>query len=336
MLLIIKADIEPGDLDTIKNHIESKEAAYSLASTDAHIIIEIETNSHLFDTKHVAGFPGVIAVNRLSEPFPLAASKKGAKPHLIKVGNKSIGGDNFTLIAGPCSLESEKQIISIVSELKNADVDIIRAGVFKPRTSPYSFQGLGIEGLKILRRVTSDYGFPVVTELLDTRDLDEVYKYTDVIQIGMRNMRNYSLLKEAGKQDKPVLLKRASDASVNEWILAAEYILNEGNKDVILCERGITNPVSCKKTLLDLNGALEAMSLTNLPVIADPSHGAADNRLVAPLAKAAVAAGLHGIMVEVHIEPLEALSDGFQAIKPDNFKPLAEQLRAIRKILGGE
>ncbi len=242
----------------------------------------------------------------------------------ITVGDVTFGKD-FVLIAGPCSVESEKQTIEIAKSVKEAGANILRGGAFKPRTSPYDFQGLGEAGLKILKKASNITGLPVITEVMDTRDISLISNYTDIFQLGSRNMQNYSLLREIGKTDKPILLKRGMSSTINEWLNAAEYILSEGNKNVILCERGIRTFESEYKNTLDLNSIPAIKSITNLPIIVDPSHGTGDESLVEPMSLAAMAAGADGLMIEVHNNPQNALSDGNQQLDIIKFKKLTKK-----------
>lgn len=237
-----------------------------------------------------------------------------------------IGDGNCTVIAGPCAVESRQQYLELAVMLKNMGVHILRGGAFKPRTSPYSFAGLGKEGLKILGEARQITGMPVVTEVMDIRDLEQVCQYSDIIQIGSRNMQNFSLLKEVGRLNKPVLLKRGLAATIEEWLLAAEYILYEGNLQVILCERGIRTFEPATRNTVDIGGAVLVKELSHLPVVVDPSHATGKRSLVIPVAKAAVAAGMDGIMVEVHQNPEEALSDGVQSLYPHMLKQLIEDI----------
>ncbi len=246
---------------------------------------------------------------------------------VVKVGKLNIGGNNPpVLIAGPCAVESRYQIIDIAIKLKDIGVDILRGGVFKPRTSPYSFQGLGREGLEYLREAGDKAGIPIVTELMDEKNLDIVCEYSDIIQIGSRNMYNYPLLKEIGKIDKPILLKRGMSATIKEWIMAAEYIASNGNKNIILCERGIRTFQNYTRNTLDLVAVPIMKKETGLPVIVDPSHGTGIRELVLPMAKAAIACGADGLMIEVHTNPKEALSDGIQSLTPEQYKEVVDTL----------
>ena len=253
-------------------------------------------------------------------------SKDYREKTVIRVGKVEIGGQ-FVFIAGPCSIESEEQMVEVVEGLQSIGVDILRGGSFKPRTSPYSFQGLGLEGLKILRKISEKYDIPVISEVLDPRDLEKAVEYVDIIQIGARNMYNYPLLREVGKLEKPVLLKRGLSATLDEWLYAAEYIMNEGNEKVILCERGIRTFVKHTRFTLDIAAIPSLKERTHLPVIIDPSHPAGRRSIVPPLAKAAACVGADGIMVEVHNKPDNALSDAAQSLTIEMYKELVRDVR---------
>jgi len=248
----------------------------------------------------------------------------------IKVGNVEIGKD-FVIIGGPCSVETEKQTIESAIAVKKGGGDMLRGGAFKPRTSPYDFQGLGMTGLKILDKARKETGLPIVTEVVDARDVSWVCEYADIIQIGARNMQNFSLLKEAGRARKPVLLKRGMYSTLSEWINCAEYILAEGNPDVILCERGIRTFETYTRNTLDLSIVPSVKEVTHLPIMVDPSHSTGKLSLVGPMSLASVAAGADGILVEVHVDPASALSDAKQQLKPDEFAKLVSQVRKMKK-----
>ena len=266
------------------------------------------------------------------ESMPLVSRAHKPEDTVVQVGQVKIGGTQPVLIAGPCSVEDGQQIMEIAAQIKDC-VHILRGGAFKPRTSPYSFQGLGEEGLRLLAEARRRFGLPVVTEVLSEEEVELVAAYADLIQIGARNMQNYALLKKVGAQGKPVLLKRGFAATIEELLLSAEYILASGNGQVVLCERGIRTFGSATRFTLDLGAVPLLRELTHLPVIVDPSHAAGRWNLVGPLAKAALAAGAQGVMVEVHSRPQEALSDGPQALKPERFKSLAAQLTALAQFL---
>jgi 3-deoxy-7-phosphoheptulonate synthase len=256
------------------------------------------------------------------------AAKNGKKRSVIKVGDIQIG-KGFTVIAGPCSVESEEQMIITAQKVKDAGANLLRGGAFKPRTSPYSFQGLGLEGLKILEKAKKITGLPVVTEVIDPRDVTWVSEYADILQIGTRNMQNYSLLKEVGKSNKPVLLKRGMYSTISEWLNCVEYILNEGNPNVIPCERGIRTFENYTRNTLDLSAIPALKELSHLPVIVDPSHGTGKISLIEPMCLAAVAAGADGLIIEVHHKPEEALSDKEQTLTPEQFTRVMNKIRKI-------
>jgi len=258
----------------------------------------------------------------------------GAEKTLVKVGPATFG-KGLVIIAGPCSVESEEQFITIAKIVKELGADVLRGGVFKPRTSPYAFQGLGLAGLKIMAQAREITGLPIVTEVLDTRDVTWVAEYADMLQIGARNMQNFSLLKEVGKTNRPILLKRGMHSTIEEWLSAAEYILAEGNPNVVLCERGIRTFETYTRNTLDLSSVVAAKELTHLPVMADPSHGCGKPSLIGPLSLAAVAASADGLMLEVHHNPEEALSDKDQALLPEAFAEIMKKVRGLSNYLNG-
>ncbi|MEM2963407.1 MAG: 3-deoxy-7-phosphoheptulonate synthase [Candidatus Anstonellales archaeon] len=260
------------------------------------------------------------------------AVRNGSEKTIVKVENVRVG-EGFTIIAGPCSVESEEQIIETAIAVKEAGADMLRGGAFKPRTSPYAFQGLGLKGLKLLEKAKEVTGLPIVTEVLDPRDVSWVSEYADVLQIGARNMQNFSLLKEVGKTEKPILLKRGMHSTIEEWINCAEYILKEGNPDVILCERGIRTFETYTRNTLDLSSVPCVRLLTHLPVITDPSHGTGRPELIPPMSLASVACGADGIIVEVHRNPQEALSDKEQALTPSQFREMAAKIRKLQSFM---
>lgn len=280
--------------------------------------------------------PGVEDVMRILKPYKLASRDFKSEDTIINVKGKMIGGRKIHVIAGPCAVENKTMMTNIAEKVKEAGATFIRGGAFKPRTSPYSFQGLGEEGLKYLSYASKKTGLPIVTELMDPRDINVVKKYADIIQIGARNMQNFRLLLEVGKCKKPVLLKRGLSATIKEWLMAAEYIMSKGNQNVILCERGIRTFETSTRNTLDLSAVPVLKQLTHLPVIVDPSHGVGKWSLVAPLAKAAIAVGADGLMIEVHTNPEEAMSDGEQSLRPSDFKKLMDELKPIALAIGRE
>jgi len=287
-----------------------------------------------FDTRKIKILDGVSAVYRVTEPFRLASRGHKKENTVIKIRDVILGANEIVTIAGPCAVESEKQIMTIAKIVKDAGAKILRGGAFKPRTSPYSFQGLGEDGLKFLRKAGDEFGLAVITEIMDPIRIELIYKYTDIFQLGSRNMQNYPLLRELGKVDKPVMIKRGMSATIDEWLMAAEYILSSGNESVMVCERGIRTFETSTRNTFDLSAIPVIHQKSHLPVIADPSHATGIRDKVIPMARAAVAAGTDGLMVEVHHDPSSAMSDGPQALLPEQFKELMSQVRMIADVIG--
>ena len=276
------------------------------------------------------GLPGVLDIIRVSRPYRRVSREWREEDTVVTLGNGTrIGGRDVTIMAGPCAVEGEGQILGIARELRAMGVTVLRGGAFKPRTSPYSFQGLGVEGLRLLARARELTGMAVVTEAVDTDSVDEVADHADIVQIGARNMQNYSLLRRAGRAGKPVLLKRGMSATIEELLLAAEYVLAEGNDEVILCERGIRGFGDHTRHVLDLTAIPVIQALSHLPVIADPSHGTGVRSNVCPMARAAIAAGADGLIIEVHSDPARAMSDGAQSLYPAQFRKLVHQIHLV-------
>nr|WP_245302755.1 3-deoxy-7-phosphoheptulonate synthase [Symbiobacterium terraclitae] len=278
--------------------------------------------------------PGVERVTPISKPYKLVSRDFHPEDTVIRVGGATVGGSDLWVVAGPCSVEGRELLLESARLVRDGGAHALRAGAFKPRSSPYSFQGLGEEGLKYLAEARALTGLPVVTEVMDTRDVELVAEYADVLQIGTRNMQNFSLLKEVGRTNKPVLLKRGMSATIEEWLMAAEYVMSEGNHQVILCERGVRTFETATRNTLDLSAVVVAKSLTHLPVVVDPSHGVGKRAFVGALARAAVAAGADGILVEVHQRPDEAKSDAAQTIGPTAFHQMMHEIAAIAQVLG--
>jgi len=280
-------------------------------------------------------FPGVEKVMPVLAPYKLVSREFKKENSVIKIKEGvEIGGDEIIVIAGPCSIESEEQLLKVAEKVKEAGAKLLRGGAFKPRTSPYSFQGLGEEGLKILKEVSLRLNIPTVTEVMDPRDVELVARYADILQIGARNMQNFNLLKEVGQTQKPVLLKRGMSATIKEFLMSAEYILSGGNFNVILCERGIRTFEEATRNTLDLSCVPLVKELSHLPIIVDPSHATGKWSLVPPLSKAAVASGCDGLLIEVHPNPEEALSDGPQQLLPERFSLLMQELKVIAQAIG--
>ena len=283
-----------------------------------------------------ASLPGVERVTLISEPYKLASRQGHAARTVVKVGSVEVGSPTLAIIAGPCSVETREQTLRAARAVKQAGANLLRGGAYKPRTSPYAFQGLGIRGLEILVAARQETGLPIVTEVLDEHDIATVAKYADMLQIGARNMQNFRLLQRVGKTGLPVLLKRGPGCRVRDLLMAAEYIMLEGNNQVVLCERGISTFEDSTRYTTDINAIPVLQRLTHLPVILDPSHSTGDWRYVKPVALGAVAAGADGIMVEVHPEPEKALSDGPQSLRPDDFAALMRDLKKVARAVGRE
>ena len=286
-----------------------------------------------FDHRQIELMPGVAEVIRVTEPFKLASRAFKREGTVFDVGGVQIGGPEVIVIAGPCAVETEEQIYKIAKYVKDAGAKILRGGAFKPRTSPYSFQGLGKDGLKILRAAADEFQLKVITEVMDKSQIDIIEKYADILQIGTRNMQNYVLLKDIGKSSKPVMLKRGLSATIEEWLMSAEYILSGGNHQVILCERGIRTFETATRNTMDISAIPVVKKKSYLPIFADPSHGIGIRDKVIPMARAAVAAGADGIMVEVHHDPDHALSDGAQSLYPDQFLQMMKEVRIIAQAI---
>lgn len=286
------------------------------------------------NTYAISTMPGVENIVPIMKPYKLVSRELKDTPTIVEVGDVKIGGEKIVVIAGPCAIENEKDFINVAFKVKEAGAVILRGGAYKPRTSPYSFQGLEEEGLKIMASAREATGLKMVTEVVDTRDIELVAKYTDIIQIGARNMQNFKLLKEAGISGKPVLLKRGLCATIEEWLMAAEYIYAEGNSNIILCERGIRTFETATRNTIDLSAIPVVKELSHLPIIVDPSHGTGSWKYVNPISKGAIATGADGLIIEVHSDPCNALCDGPQSLKPDKFAQLMKELEPVANAVG--
>jgi len=292
-------------------------------------------NDGRVDGSRIEALPGVQEVIHVSKPYKQVSREWKAESTIVSLpGGLTIGGEDVVVMAGPCSVESEQQILAAAEAVREAGATVLRAGAFKPRSSPYSFQGLGVEGLHLLRLAKAETGLLIVTEAMDPEGADQVAEVADIIQIGARNMQNYSLLKRAGRLQKPILLKRGLSATIQELLLSAEYILAEGNPNVILCERGVRGFDPATRNIFDLSAIPVVHGLSHLPIIADPSHGTGHREMVIPMARAAVAAGADGLLVEVHPNPDRALSDGAQSLYPEQFARLMKETRIIAEAIG--
>src|SRR5262245_3738743 len=296
--------------------------------------IGITGNKGAVDAPIFEGLPGVLEVIPVTHAYKLVSREVKAEDTVVDIGGVAVGGSDLVVVAGPCAVESQEQMLTVAREVRRGGAQLLRGGAFKPRTSPYSFQGLGEEGLKILAAARDETGLPVVTEALDAEGVDLVERYADAIQIGARNMQNFSLLKRCGRAKKPVLLKRGLAATLEEFLMSAEYIVSEGNYAVVLCERGVRTFSDFSRNTLDLAIVPAVKSLSHLPILVDPSHGTGRRDKVAPLSRAAVAVGADGIVVEVHHDPNSALSDGPQSITPAMFEALVKDLKQIAPVIG--
>jgi len=309
-------------------------AAREVSRGESRVVIGVIGQEDLIREMPLAAIPGVESVTPVLKPYKLVSYEFRGMHSPVSIGGVSIGGPEVVVMSGPCSVESRDQIISIAQVVKAAGARILRGGAFKPRTSPYSFQGLGVDGLKLLAEAREVTGLPVITEIMDTKDLEAVEQYADCLQIGARNMQNFALLKEVGRSKLPVMLKRGMSATIKDLLMSAEYILSEGNFNVILCERGIRTFETATRNTLDLNAIPVLKAETHLPVVVDPTHGIGLREHVAAMAAAAVAAGADGLMVEVHNSPELAKSDGEQALLPDEFALLMNRVRAVAEAVG--
>ena len=333
MLIVMKADATEQDVAHVVSVVtELGYRAHPLPGA-SRTAIGLTGNQGAVDPTRFETLPGVAEAIRVTKPYKLISLDLKQEKTIVRVGDAAIGGDELALIAGPCAIESRAQAFAIAETVRRSGARFFRGGAYKPRTSPYAFQGLGEEGLRILADVRDAYGLKIVTEALDEHGVDLVERYADVIQLGARNMQNFSLLKRAGRSPLPVLLKRGLAATLDEWLLAAEYIMAEGNYNVILCERGIRTFAQHTRNTLDLAAIPAVRRVSHLPVVIDPSHGTGKNYMVTPLARAGVATGADGLIIEVHDQPERALSDGAQALTLEEYEQLATEVRAIHEVI---
>jgi 3-deoxy-7-phosphoheptulonate synthase len=334
MIIVMKHTATKAEVDGVVANIESIGMRAHLSSGEERTIIGVIGDERPIDPEHFEMLDGVERVVRILHPFKLASRDFHPENSIVKVNGVEVGGNQIAIIAGPCSVESREQLMETAEAVKKAGATMLRGGAFKPRTSPYAFQGLGLKGLELLREAREQFRMPIVTEIMATQDVALVTQYADVLQIGARNMQNFALLHAVGETQKPVLLKRGLMSTVEELLMAAEYILSHGNHRVMLCERGIRTFETATRNTFDINAIPLLKTLTHLPVIADPSHGTGKWELVAPVARAAIAAGADGLIIEVHPQPAKALSDGAQSLKPDNFAKMVTEVRAIAQVMG--
>lgn len=338
MIIVMRADSGEKEIQGVLTRIEAAGFKGHLSQGVERVVIGVVGVApilpELRETLELA--PGVEQVIPISKPYKLSSREFQPTDTVIRVGNVSIGNGKLAIIAGPCAVETEEQVISTARAVKAAGANILRGGAFKPSTSPYSFRGLGEEGLKILSQAKQETGLPLITEVLTPKDVDLVVRYADILQIGARNMQNFILLEEVGRTRKPVMLKRGMSATIQEWLLAAEYILAQGNNQLMLCERGIRTFETYTRNTFDVSSIPIIHKISHLPVIADPSHGTGKWYLVTPMALAAVAAGADGLMIEVHPSPDFALKDGAQSLTFEHFEQLMNQLAAVASAIGNK
>ena len=326
MIIVTRPGVTDDEIDEIRERVESLGLRTHISKGENRQIIGCIGDEERLSNLPLLGLPGVEAVHPVMRPYKLASREFSPAPTRIPLSDRSLGGSSIVVIAGPCSVEGKAMALETAAAVRNAGASAFRGGAFKPRTSPYSFQGMEAEGLEILARVRAESGLPVVTEVMDTRHVEAVAGHVDVLQVGARNMQNFALLSEVGRVHRPVLLKRGMSATVRDLLLAAEYVMKQGNMQVILCERGIRTFETATRNTFDAGAIPVLKEESHLPVVADPSHAAGRRALVAPLAFAAVAAGADGVMVEVHPRPEEALSDGEQSLDFSQFRTLMEDL----------
>ena len=334
MVVVLEKNVSQEQLENIIKHLEEFKFAVHKSTGEEQIVLGAIGVQPDFDTRKVKILDGVAEVYRITEPFKLASRSFKKEDTEIKIKDVVIGGNEVVMMAGPCSVENEDQIFTIAEVVSKAGAKILRGGAFKPRTSPYSFQGLGEEGLKLLRQAADKYGLLVITEVMESSNISLIEEYTDIFQVGARNMQNFPLLRDLGKSTKPIMLKRGLSATVEDLLMSAEYILSSGNKEVMLCERGIRTFETFTRNTFDLSAIPVIHKRSHLPIIADPSHATGLRDKVLPMARAAVAAGADGLMVEVHNDPEKALSDGPQALLPEQFIELMTQVKAIAEVIG--
>ena len=333
MLIVMKHDATDSQIEAVLRVIEELGFKGHPMPGATRTAIGITGNQGAVDPSHFENLAGVADAIRVSKPYKLISLDLRPEKTIVRVGDATIGGDELAIIAGPCAIESRAQAFAIAEAVRRSGARFFRGGAYKPRTSPYAFQGLGEEGLKILADIREAYGLKIVTEALDEAGVDLVERYGDMIQIGARNMQNFSLLRRAGKAKLPILLKRGLSATLDEWLLAAEYVMAEGNYQIVLCERGIRTFAQHTRNTMDLAAIPAVRRISHLPVIVDPSHGTGKNFMVTPLARAGVAVGADGLIVEVHDQPEHALSDGAQALTLEQYEQMVSEVRSIYEVI---
>ena len=335
MIVVMKFKAAPGEVERVINKVHESGLKTHISAGTERTIVGIIGDERFLDVDQIEVLPGVERVIRVLRPFKLASMEFRQEPTVIVLPNGlEIGGKDIVIMAGPCAIESEESLIETALAVKAAGARVLRGGAFKPRTSPYSFQGLGQKGLEILAKAREVSGLAIVTEVMSPSDVQLVEEFADILQVGTRNMQNFSLLHAVGKSEKPVLLKRGLMATIEEWLMSAEHIMSHGNQRVILCERGIRTFETYTRNTMDLSAIPLVKKLSHLPIIVDPSHGTGSSKLVPAMSKAAIAAGADGLLLEVHPEPEKALSDGPQSLKPDAFTTLVNELKLVAQAVG--
>lgn len=337
MIIVMRPDALKKEIDHLVGKIKKLGLRPWVSKGVERTIVGVIGEEDVIRVQPLEAFPGVEKILPILKPYKLASRDFKKENSVIDIGSGvKIGAKKIVVMAGPCSVESEKLLIDIAKKIKKAGATVLRGGAFKPRTSPYAFQGLGIKGLKFLANAKKETGLPIVTEVMDTRDVEVISKYADIFQIGARNMQNFNLLKEVGKTRKPVLLKRGMSNTIKELLMSAEYVLSEGNFNVMLCERGIRTFEDATRFTLDINAIPVVKSLSHLPIIVDPSHATGKWALVEPCSKAAIACGADGLIIEVHPKPEEAMSDGEQSLLPENFEKLMAEVERVAEAVDRE
>lgn len=332
MIVVLKQNVSKEEIERLTKQIESKGLTVNPVIGTEKSILGLVGDTTQIDPSSIEASEIVESVMHVQEPFKKANRLFHPEPTIVDVDGMKIGGNKIAMIAGPCSVENEEQILGIAEDVKKIGASFLRGGAFKPRTSPYAFQGLKYEGLELLKKAKEKTGLPIVTELMSPYDIETFVENVDVIQVGARNMQNFELLKELGKINKPILLKRGLSATIEEWLMSAEYIMAGGNENVILCERGIRTFETITRNTLDLQAVPVVKRLSHLPIIIDPSHAGGYSYLVEPMAKAAIMSGADGLMIEVHNNPEKALSDGQQSLTPDEFDTLMSKVKRLSEI----
>jgi 3-deoxy-7-phosphoheptulonate synthase len=334
MVIVMQHHAKEEEIEETVRQVVKMGFGVNVSRGEERTVIGVIGDERPLDPEHLEMLPGVERVVRILKPFKLASREAQPQSSIVRLGNAVIGGESIVIIAGPCAVESREQILEVAAAVKEAGAQALRGGAFKPRTSPYSFQGMAEEGLKLLAEARDATGLPVVTEVMAPEQVDLVSAYADMLQIGARNMQNFPLLLAVGKTSLPVLLKRGNSATIEEWLMAAEYLLSSGNSRVVLCERGIRTFETATRNTTDINAVPVVKRLSHLPLMVDPSHSTGKDEYIAAVSRAAIAAGADGLIIEVHPHPEDALSDGVQSLKPEAFAEVVRQAHRIAQVVG--